>query len=271
MLTKQSIRKYLAPAAIATSIAVFSPVGMDSASAHGGPDEAESTTEVESTTSESNQQQETNNSVVFVSQTISVGDLQQQLLDKGYDINVDGINGPQTESTLRDFQSNQGIAVDGIVGPNTMSALNGESTGETANNGSNGESTGNQNGAEESANNSDVISTAQGLVGSPYVMGGTTPDGFDSSGFINYVFNQHGVDLNRTHADMWANDGTRVDNPQPGDVVFFEGTYKDGVSHSGIYLGNGQMIHAGTEATGVEQTSMDIDYWDSRYIGAKRF
>ncbi|HLR22280.1 MAG TPA: NlpC/P60 family protein [Pseudogracilibacillus sp.] len=267
MVTKQSIRKYLAPAAIATSIAVFSPVGMDSAFAHGGPTEAESTTEVESTTSESNQQQETNNRVVFVSQTLSVGDLQQQLLDKGYDINVDGINGPQTESTLRDFQSNQGIAVDGIVGPDTINAINGNST----NNGSSGETSGSDNGAEATTNDSDVISTAQSLVGSPYVMGGTTPSGFDSSGFVNYVFQQHGVDLNRTHADMWANNGTHVDNPQPGDVVFFEGTYKDGVSHSGIYLGNGQMIHAGTEATGVEQTSTEIDYWSDRYIGAKRF
>src|SRR5699024_6081086 len=212
MITKQSIRKYLAPAEIATSMEVFSPFGMDSAFAHGGPTEAESTTEVESTTSESNQQQETNNRVVFVSQTLSVGDLQQQLLDKGYDINVDGINGPQTESTLRDFQSNQGIAVDGIVGPDTINVSNVNST---------------DNGAEATTNDSDVISTAQSLVGSPYVMGGTTPSGFDSSGFVNYVFQQHGVDLNRTHADMWANNGTHVDNPQPGDVVFFEGTYKD--------------------------------------------
>src|SRR5699024_12360918 len=107
MVTKQSIREYLAPAAIATSIAVFSPVGMDSAFAHGGPTKAESTTEVESTTSESTQQQETNNRVVVVTQTLSVGDLQQKLLDKRYDINIDGINGPKTESTLSDIQSNQ--------------------------------------------------------------------------------------------------------------------------------------------------------------------
>src|SRR5699024_3928765 len=90
-------------------------------------------------------------------------------------------------------------------------------------------------------------------------MGGTTPSGFDSSGFVNYVFQQHGVDLNRTHADMWENNGTHEDNPQPGDVVFFEGTYKDGVSHRGIYHRNGQMIHASTEATGDDQTATEID------------
>src|SRR5699024_12247480 len=119
---------------------------------------------------------ETNNSVVFVSQTLSVGDLQQQLLDKGYDINVDGINGPQTESTLRDFQSNQGIEVDGIVGPDTINAINGNST----NNGSSEETTGSENGAEATTNDSDVISTAQSLHDSPNVIGGTSPSGFDS-------------------------------------------------------------------------------------------
>src|SRR5699024_2275185 len=128
MVTNQSIKKYLAPAAIATSIAVFSTVGMDSAFAHGGQTEAESTTEVESTTSESNLQQETNNRDVLISQTISVDDVQQQLLEKGYDINVDGIKGHQTKNTLRDFQSNQVIAVDGIVGPDTINAINGNST-----------------------------------------------------------------------------------------------------------------------------------------------
>src|SRR5699024_8609324 len=147
-------------------------------------------------------------------------------------------------------QSNRGIAVDGIVGRDTVNAINGNST----NNGASGESSGSDKGEEAKTNDSDVISTAQSLVGSPCGMVGTTPSGSDSSGFVKYLCQQHGVDLNRTHADMWANNGTHVDNPQPGDVVFFEGTYKDGVSHSGIYLGNGQMIHAGTEATGVEQT-----------------
>src|SRR5699024_6535418 len=103
--------------------------------------------------------------------------------------------------------------------------------------------TGNDSG---NANSGDAVATAESLVGSPYVAGGTTPSGFDSSGFINYVFNQQGKSLNRTHAGMWANDGQHVDSPSVGDVVFFDNTYKSGVSHSGIYIGNNQMIHAGT-------------------------
>lgn len=120
----------------------------------------------------------------------------------------------------------------------------------------------------------DIVSIARSLVGSPYVGGGTTPAGFDSSGFINYVFKQAGVDLNRTHQGMWDNDGVHVDSPQVGDVVFFENTYDPGdgrwVTHSGIYIGNNQMIHAGTPSTGVEITNLS-DYWQERYIGAKSF
>ena len=72
---------------------------------------------------------------------------------------------------------------------------------------------------------------------------------------------------------MWANDGQHVDSPSVGDVVFFENTYKSGVSHSGIYLGNNQMIHAGTPETGVEVTTPSAweYYWADKYIGAKRF
>src|SRR5699024_7113485 len=111
---------------------------------------------------------------------------------------------------------------------------------------------------------------AQSLVGTPYVFGGDDPNtGLDSSGFINAVFSDK--DTSRTHAGMWSNDGTKVSDPQPGDVVFFEGTYKDGVSHSGVYIGDGQIVHAGTVATGVEVASTEIGYWSDRYIGAKRF
>src|SRR5699024_596393 len=119
------------------------------------------------------------------------------------------------------------------------------------------------NGSSE-ASNSQAIADGEDLVGSPYDPGGTTPDGFDSSSFINYVFDQQGVDLERTHAGMWASNGTKVDNPQPGDVVFFEETYdneESSITHSGIYLGNDKMIHAGTEDTGVEVT--DQAAWDS--------
>src|SRR5690625_294659 len=182
-----------------------------------------------------------------------------------------------TEAAIKDVQAANGLAVDGIVGPATKEALkSGNVKPEKVSNETTKEEAPKQETKEEptqasSSNNSDVVSVANSLVGSAYVPAGTTPAGFDSSGFINYAFDQVGVSLSRTHAGMWANNGTHVDSPSVGDVVFFEGTYKDGVSHSGIYLGNDQMVHAGTEQTGVEVTTMSYDYWQSRYIGAKSF
>lgn len=186
-----------------------------------------------------------------------VSDLQSNLETHGYNIATDGIFGSNTKDAIQSFQKKQGLQVDGIAGKKTLSALKDKDPDDEKDN------------RDSGASSDGTISTAQDLVGTPYVFGGTTTSGFDSSGFINYVFDQEGVDLNRTHAAMWENDGKKVDNPSPGDVVFFEGTYKSGVSHSGIYLGDNEMVHAGTEDTGVEVTNMDIGYWSDKYIGAK--
>jgi cell wall-associated NlpC family hydrolase len=113
-----------------------------------------------------------------------------------------------------------------------------------------------------------LISDAKGLLGSPYVWGGTTPEGFDSSGFIHYVFKQNGITISRTHREYW-NEGESVSVPEPGDVVFFE-TYQPGPSHAGIYIGNNEFIH-NSSSKGVIITSMDNPYWKPRYIGAKRY
>src|SRR5699024_1364153 len=114
----------------------------------------------------------------------------------------------------------------------------------------------------------DAVERAEDLVGTPYKWGGTNPnEGLDSSGFINAVFSEKG--LSRTHAEMWADDGTEVSEPQPGDVVFFENTYKGGVSHSGVYIGNDQMIHSPGTGESVEVTTPESweYHWKDKYIG----
>jgi peptidoglycan hydrolase-like protein with peptidoglycan-binding domain len=113
----------------------------------------------------------------------------------------------------------------------------------------------------------ELIADAAELTGTPYQWGGTTPNGFDCSGFLVYVFNKQGVSLPRTVAQIW-NAGTNVSAPEVGDIVFFE-TYKPGPSHAGIYIGNNQFVHSGS-STGVTVSSMDLNYWSSRYLGAKR-
>lgn len=210
-------------------------------------------------------------------QGAEVTDLQRKLQNHGYNLNVDGVYGADTQKSVIAFQNAQGWNADGIVDAPTLNALN-HSSGAASNTTNHAAQSAQpvQTAAvntANTANNGSTVAIAKSLVGSPYVFGGTTPSGFDSSGFINYVFSKQGIQLNRTHAGMWANDGVHVGAPAVGDVVFFADTYKSGVSHSGIYIGNNQMIHAGTESTGVEITSpSEWDYyWSKHYIGAKRF
>lgn len=119
----------------------------------------------------------------------------------------------------------------------------------------------------EQANMTDVVDVAYSLIGSPYVWGGTSPSGFDCSGFIQFIFQTQDQTVPRTVSDMW-NFSQPVSNPSVGDLVFFE-TYKAGPSHMGIYVGNGQFIHAGT-SSGVVTSELNTSYWQERYLGAKR-
>ncbi|MDT8858827.1 S-layer homology domain-containing protein [Alkalihalobacillus sp. MEB130] len=117
---------------------------------------------------------------------------------------------------------------------------------------------------------SKVVAAAKAQIGTPYVWGGTTPRGFDCSGFMRYVYNQVGISLPRTTAEQYrVGNSVSKSNLQPGDLVFFE-TYQSGASHSGVYIGNNQFVHA-SSSNGVSTSSInDPHYWGPRYIGAKR-
>lgn len=115
----------------------------------------------------------------------------------------------------------------------------------------------------------EVVAKAAKYKGVPYVFGGTTPKGFDCSGYVQYVFKDCKAELPRL-ADEQALKGVFVTQRQlrPGDLVFFT-TYLPGASHVGIYAGSGKFWSA-SSSRGVVLSSLQDDYWKSRYYGARR-
>ena len=126
-------------------------------------------------------------------------------------------------------------------------------------------------GSATSATGSDIVAEAQKYLGTPYVYGGASPSGFDCSGFVYYVLKQLGFSPYRTPADQYSQ-GTYVekDNLQPGDIVFFAGTYASGISHVGIYVGGGQFIHSPNSRSTVSYSDLTSGYWAQHYYGARR-
>ncbi len=118
---------------------------------------------------------------------------------------------------------------------------------------------------------STVVAMSTRLLGVRYRWGGTSPSGFDCSGFMYYVFQRTGVTLPRMTYDMY-DAGTVVprDQLQAGDIVFFQ-TLRPGPSHAGIYLGDGRFIHSSSGLGRVTITPMDHRYYAPRYLGARRF
>ncbi|WP_083413143.1 C40 family peptidase [Bacillus massilinigeriensis] len=115
-----------------------------------------------------------------------------------------------------------------------------------------------------------AISHAKAVMGTPYVWGGSQPGGFDCSGLIYYAFSKAGKNIGRLSAAGYYNRSYYVNSPQPGDLVFFENTYKPGISHIGIYLGNNEFIHANT-GIGVAVSSLNSSYYKRHFEGFKRF
>ncbi len=115
-----------------------------------------------------------------------------------------------------------------------------------------------------------VTSTALGLRGVPFVEGGTTPSGFDCSGFTSYVFQQHGVALPRLAADQYRV-GSAIDPDaiEAGDLLFFT-TVAPGASHVALAIGGDEFVHAPSERGQVRVERLSSSYWSRRFLGARR-
>lgn len=116
-----------------------------------------------------------------------------------------------------------------------------------------------------------IVEIAKQYIGAPYVWGGTTPRGFDCTGFVYFVYKTAGVPIPRDIGGQLAA-GPRIDSNDllPGDVVYFQNTYKAGLSHVGIYVGGGSFIHAVSFGVPVKIDPLWSSYYSAHYYGANR-
>ncbi len=116
-----------------------------------------------------------------------------------------------------------------------------------------------------------VANLAVAYVGTPYTWGGISPAGFDCTGFVLWVFAQFGQTLPHSEAGQLASgQPVGLDALRPGDVLVFANTYRAGLSHTGIYLGEGQFVHAADERHGVVVSAVWDGYWGPRLVAASR-
>lgn len=232
------------------------------------------------------------NSWAFASPTLSknstgkdVMTLQKKLYLIGYNITeFDGVYGEETAKAVSAFQKDQNITVTGVVTNATWRVLkkakpvsgrkltdiketpqftkvdttqpNGSFVpyGKTFINSSQG---------------AQIVATGKKYIGVKYVFGGTTPKGFDCSGFLQYVFKQHGINIPRLADEQYKlGKASNTSQLEPGDLVFFS-TYEPGASHCGIYVGNGNFMHA-SSSKGIRIDALSNEYWKPRFLGAKK-
>ena len=116
-----------------------------------------------------------------------------------------------------------------------------------------------------------IVQMAMQYMGVRYRSGGSSPNGFDCSGFTMYLFGQLGYSLPHSATSQYKNCGTYVakSDLQPGDLVFFSDS-SHAIGHVGIYIGNGEIIHARYSVGCVTTNSLSMSYYVNRYVGAKR-
>ncbi|MCU5654862.1 SH3 domain-containing protein [Bacillus mycoides] len=129
----------------------------------------------------------------------------------------------------------------------------------------NNQNNNNNNTGNNSGDSSSILAYAKSMQGVPYVWGGTSANGVDCSGYIYHVFKKFGHNISRQSVAGYWSSLPKTSSPQPGDLIYFQNTYKAGPSHMGIYLGGGSFIQSGDK--GVAIASLNNSYWKSHFLG----
>lgn len=179
----------------------------------------------------------------------NIGGIQKDLQTLGY-YTVPATTGGDdstTKQAISNFQSDYRLPITGVVDDATRKAI------------------------DHAVTKQALIKDTKNYLGVRYLVGGTTPSGFDCSGFVGFMFNKHGVSMSRNTSAGFYNTGTPIGqaNLQPGDLVFFAVNTTGRISHVGFYMGDNQFISA-TTSKGIAIYPMDHSYWGKYYVGAKR-
>jgi len=175
-------------------------------------------------------------------------------LQEGNTVKIIGINSGWLKIETSSYK--------GYIHPDYVEIV-GNSVSNTAN------SSANNGGATASGSRQQIVDYAATLLGTPYVYGGSSPKGFDCSGFTQYVYAHFNISLPHSSSSQYKSSVTKISRSelQPGDLVFFSNG-GSGVGHVGIYVGNGNFIHSPRPGRSVCYDSMDSSYYSSHYIGA---
>ncbi len=208
--------------------------------------------------------------------------IQKRLRELGYlSASATGYYGSATLAAVKNFQKNNGLSADGVCGSNTLAVLFSSSAkSASASSSSGGSSSGSSSGGGTSSGGSSlgqqIAAYAQNFLGVPYVLGGNGPNSFDCSGFTKYVYAHFGISLPRTaYSQGYWNSGTKISSIselQVGDLVFFN-TVSDNdlCDHAGIYIGNGQVIHASSGSSRkVVISGLSENYYKTRFSWGRR-
>lgn len=193
----------------------------------------------------------------------AVSTLQARLRDLGYTTsdNVTGYYGAITKSAVAEFQRANGLYADGIAGPATRAKLFSDSVVK-------------KKSASSASQVASIADIALSQVGKPYVLGGNGPSSYDCSGLAYYAMKNAGFGVSRLSASAYSENSawtkvTGTSSLKKGDLVFFRSDASSYISHMGIYIGNGQFVHA-SSGQGKVMVSSFTSYWLGVYMFARR-